>query len=308
MNCGIETMTKTRMLIVAAGLALLGAASPAFAQEHDAPNPPRESWSFSGIFGTFDRAQLQRGFKVYREVCSNCHQLHIPFRALAQNGGPEFSTGQVQALAAEYKVQDGPNDAGDMFERPARPADYIPWAFANENAAASANGGKAPPALTLMAKARDYERGFPWFVFDALPFIAYQEQGPDYIHAILTGYRDEVPHGVTVPQGGNYNVYFPGHVIAMPKPLSDGQVEYPKGPDGKPQAPETVDQYARDISAFLMWSSEPNLEQRKRIGFQVIIFLILFSLLLRYVKKKVWARVGGEAEGLPGTAPLGPTG
>jgi ubiquinol-cytochrome c reductase cytochrome c1 subunit len=301
-------MMKTRTLLLAASLAAtLGAVAPAFAQDHGTPHPPRQEWSFSGVFGTFDRAQLQRGFKVYREVCQSCHALQIPFRTLAQNGGPEFSTGQVQALAAEYKVKDGPNDAGDMFERPGRPADVIPPPFPNENAAAAANGGKAPPALQLLAKARSYERGFPWFVFDALPFLAYQEHGPDYIHAVLVGYK-EPPAGVTVPAGGNYNEYFPGHIIAMPKPLSDGQIEYPKDAGGKPQAPETVDQYARDISAFLMWTAEPNLEQRKRIGFMVIAFLIVFAFLLSYVKKKVWARVGGEAEGAPGQAPLGPTG
>jgi cytochrome c1 len=301
-------MMKTiRTLLAAASLAALGAAVPAFAQDHGAPQPSRESWSFGGVLGTFDRAQLQRGFKIYREVCQNCHSLQIPFRTLAQNGGPQFSTGQVQALAAEYKVKDGPNDAGDMFERPGRPADVIPPPFPNENAAAAANGGKAPPALQLIAKARSYERGFPWFVIDALPFLQYQEQGPDYIRALLTGYT-EPPHGFSVPAGGNYNEYFPGHVIAMPKPLSDGQVEYPKGPDGKPQAPETVDQYARDIASFLMWAAEPNLEQRKRTGFVVIIFLLVFAYLLSYVKKKVWARVGGEAEGGTAQAPLGPTG
>ena len=300
-------MKTTRMLLVAASLAVLGAATPAFAQDHATPPPPRQSWSFGGVFGAFDRAQLQRGFKIYREVCQNCHALQIPFRTLAQNGGPEFSTGQVQALAAEYKVKDGPNDAGDMFERPGRPADVIPPPFPNENAAAAANGGKAPPALQLVAKARSYERGFPWFVFDALPFLQYQEHGPDYIHAILTGYT-EAPHGVTVPPGGNYNEYFPGHVIAMPKPLNDGQVEFPKAADGKAQVPETVDQYARDISAFLMWAAEPTLEQRKRTGMVVICFLLLFSFLLSYAKKKVWARVGGEAEGSTAQAPLGPTG
>lgn len=270
------------------------------------PNPPRQSWSFSGITGGFDRAQLQRGFKVYREVCQGCHALKIPMRTLAQNGGPEFSAAQVQALAAEYKIQDGPNEAGDMFERPGRAADAFPWSFPNENAAAAANGGKAPPALQLMAKSRSYERGFPWFVFDALPFLAYQEHGPDYITALLNGYED-APAGFTVPPGGYYNKYYPGHVIAMPKPINDGQVEYPKVADGKPQAPETIDQYAKDLSAFLAWTAEPFLEARKRIGLQVIVFLILFASLLAYVKKKVWARVGGEAEGLPGTAPLGPT-
>ncbi len=301
-------MIMKRALAVAALFAALAAGmSGAEAQEHETPNPPREKWSFAGVFGTFDRAQLQRGFKVYREVCQSCHQLKIPFRTLAQNGGPQFSTAQVTALAAEYKVTDGPNDAGDMFERPARPADYIPWTFANENAAAAANGGKAPPAMQVLAKARGYERGFPWFILDVIPFLQYQEHGPDYIRALLTGYETP-PADVKVPAGGHYNIYFPGHVIAMPKPINDGQVEYPKGPDGRPQAPETVDQYARDISAFLMWAAEPSLEQRKRIGFMVIIFLAVFSYLVHYAKKKVWADVGGEPEGLPGTAPLGPTG
>lgn len=298
---------KPRLLLAAATLAAgLGSFQAAHAAE-DTPHPPRVKWSFSGVFGTFDRAQLQRGFKVYREVCANCHQLKIPFRTLAQAGGPQFSAGQVAALAAEYKVQDGPNDAGDMFERPGRAADFIPPPFPNENAAASANGGKAPPALQIMGKARSYERGFPWFLVDIIPFLQYQEQGPDYIHAILTGY-EEAPAGFTVPDGGHYNKYFPGHVIAMPKPIGqDGQVEYPKGPDGKAPVPETIDQYAKDVAAFLMWTSEPNLEQRKRTGFMVIIFLAVLSYGAWYAKKKVWAKVGGEAEGLPGTAPLGPT-
>lgn len=299
---------KTLLQAAAAALCLLATAGAASAQDHEAPQPPRQGWSFSGVFGTFDRAQLQRGFKVYHDVCQACHLLKIPFRTLAQNGGPQFSVGQVTGLAAEYKIQDGPNDAGEMFERPGRPADFIPWTFPNENAAAAALGGKAPPSLQLMAKARSFERGFPWFVFDALPFLAYQEQGPDYIHAILTGY-EEAPSGVEVPQGGYYNRYYPGHVIAMPQPLaSDGQVEYPKGPDGKSPVPETVDQYAKDVAAFLMWAAEPNLEQRKRTGFMAILFLAVFGGLMWYAKKKVWARVGGEAEGLPGTAPLGPTG
>jgi cytochrome c1 len=214
---GNNIMMK-RILLVAA---LVGFAAPAFAQE-ETPEPPQLNWSFRGPFGTFDRAQLQRGYKIYREVCSNCHSMnYVNFRNLAEPGGPEFSEAQVLALAAQYKVQDGPNDAGDMFERPGRPADHFPAPFPNENAAAAANGGKAPPDLSLMAKARTYERGFPWFVFDI--FTQFAEAGPDYIHGILTGY-EEPPAGFQVPSGGNYNKYFPGHVIAMPKPLSDGQV------------------------------------------------------------------------------------
>lgn len=290
MKAGSEP-TMTIMPRIAA-LAVFLAASfvpPALADDHT-PNPPRQSWSFAGIFGKYDRAQLQRGFHVYRDVCQACHHLNIPFRTLSQPGGPQFSTAQVAALAAEYKVQDGPNDSGDMFERPARPADRIPWTFPNENAAASANGGKAPPALQLMAKARGFERGFPWFVIDTLPGFVYQEHGPDYIHALLTGYQD-APAGFSVPEGGHYNKYFPGHVIAMPNPLSDGQVEYPKGPGGAPTAPETVDQYATDLAAFLMWAAEPALEERKRTGFMVMIFMAVFACGMYRAKKIVWAKV-----------------
>jgi ubiquinol-cytochrome c reductase cytochrome c1 subunit len=281
-----------RTLILAA--ALVGLSAPAQAAG-ETPVPPQLSWTFQGPFGKFDRAQLQRGFKVYREVCASCHGLsYIAFRNLAEPGGPEFSPAQVRALAAEYKIQDGPNEAGDMFERDGRPADRFPSPFPNENAAAAANGGKAPPDLSLMAKARTFERGFPWFVIDA--FRQYSENGVDYLAALLTGYK-EPPAGFEVPEGGHYNEYYPGHIIAMPNPLSDGQVEYPKGEDGKAPVPETVDQYARDVTAFLAWTAEPHLEARKRLGFQVIVFLCFFAVLMYFTKKKVWANVGGEMDG-----------
>lgn len=299
-----------KIVLFAALTAALGFhATTVLAQEHghEQPHPESQKWTFSGPMGHFDRAQLQRGFKIFREVCSNCHGLtKVAFRTLSQPGGPEFSPAQVAALAAEYKVKDGPNDAGDMFERPGRAADTIPWSFANEQQAASANGGKAPPDLSVMAKARGWERGFPLFIVDAI--IPYQEQGPDYIAALLNGYKDDAPQGVKVPEGAYYNEYYPGNVIAMPKPLIDGQIEYPKGPDGKAPVPETVQQYGRDVAAFLMWAAEPHLEARKRMGFQVIIFLIALAVLMGYTKKRIWARIGGEAEGAPGTAPLGPTG
>jgi cytochrome c1 len=221
----------------------------------------------------------------------------VAFRNLAEPGGPEFAPAQVAALAAEYKVKDGPNDQGEMFERPGRAADRFPPPFPNENAAAAANGGKAPPDLSLMAKARTFERGFPWFIWDALR--QYSENGADYLVALLNGY-EEAPAGTVVPAGSHYNKYYPGNVIAMPKPLSDGQVEYPKGADGKAIAPETVDQYAKDVTAFLAWTAEPHLEARKRLGFQVIMFLLVLTGLLYYVKKKVWADVGGEIEDRPG--------
>jgi ubiquinol-cytochrome c reductase cytochrome c1 subunit len=274
-----------------AALGLLLAALPLTAQAAGARvEPPALSWSFSGPFGTFDRAQLQRGYKVYKEVCASCHSASLlKFRNLSQPGGPEFTAGQVTALAATYQIKDGPNEAGEMFERPGRAADPFPAPFPNEQAARAANGGAYPPDLSVIAKARTYERGFPRFVFDI--FTQYQEQGPDYIAALLTGYKDPPPEGVTLLPGQYYNTYMPGHLIAMPNVLNDGQVEFPKGADGQPQVPETAKQYAKDVTAFLMWAAEPHLEARKRIGLQVMLFLLMFGTLLYYTKKKVWSRM-----------------
>ncbi|MFG1345618.1 cytochrome c1 [Xanthobacter autotrophicus DSM 431] len=268
---------------VAAALVLVGA--PAFAAEsggHDG-RPSRESWSFAGPFGMYDPAQLQRGFKVFKEVCSACHSAnYLYFRNLAQTGGPGFTEAQAKQVASEYQITDGPNDAGDMFQRPGRLSDHWPAPFPNDNAARAANGGALPPDFSVLAKARSYHVGFPGFITDA--FIQYQEHGVDYIHALLTGYTD-APSGVHMQPGLNYNKYFPGNQIAMPKPLSDGQVEYSDG------SPQTVDQYSQDVSAFMMWVAEPHLDARKRIGFQVMIFLIVLSGLLYFTKKKIWSKI-----------------
>jgi ubiquinol-cytochrome c reductase cytochrome b/c1 subunit len=239
-------------------------------------------WSFAGPFGKFDRGAMQRGLKVYKEVCSNCHALsYIAFRNLADAGGPGYSVAQAAAFASEYKIKDGPNDQGDMFERPGRSADYFPSPFPNEQAARAANGGAAPPDLSLITKARSYERGFPWFIFDF--FTQFQEQGPNYVAAILQGFEDKPPAGVTIPEGSYYNKYFPGHAIKMPKPLSDGQVTFDDG------SPATVAQYSKDVTTFLMWAAEPHMEARKQLGFQVFVFLIIFAGLMYFTKKKVWA-------------------
>ena len=250
--------------------------------QHEDNEPVRQSWTFSGVFGGYDQAQLQRGFQVWRQVCSNCHALSIPFRTLGDAGGPHFSEGQVKALAAEYKVQDGPNDRGEMFERPARPSDDIPWIFANEQAARANFNGALPPNMNLLAKARTYERGFPLFIVDALPFFSYEEQGPDYIASLLQGY-EAPPPGFTLNPGQYYNKYMPGHRLAMAKPLEDNAVDYADG------SPKTLHQYALDVASFLMWAAEPKLEARKRIGFRVIVFLAVFAGLLLYVKKRIWA-------------------
>jgi len=278
-------MSRRRNIVAAVALAValcaLGTGA-AQAQEQEIPPPPQH-WSFVGPFGLYDPEQLQRGFKVYREVCSTCHSLNLlAFRNLADPGGPGFTEEQAAAIAASFQVTDGPNDQGEMYKRPGRLADHFPPPFANDQAARAALGGKLPPDMSDLAKARSYERGFPWFIFDA--FTQYQEEGPDYIHAILNGYENPPP-GFTLPPGGQYNKYFPGHAIGMPKPLSDGQVQYTDG------TPMTVDQYGRDVAAFLAWASEPKLDQRKQLGFQVFVFLIVLTGLLYFSKKRVWHHI-----------------
>jgi len=267
---------------LAAAVLLSGASAAMAAEGHDEVKPARQPWSFAGPFGKFDQGQLQRGFKVYREVCANCHQLHIPFRVLADKDGPAFTEDQVKQLASEYKVKAEPDDAGEVKDRPARPSDFIPPPFPNEEAAKASNGGALPPEMSVLAKARTYVRGFPTFVFDIL--TQYQEQGPDYIVGVLTGYG-EPPKGMTIEPGVHYNHMMPGNKIAMPQPISDGQVDYSDG------TPTTVLQYARDVTAFLVWAAEPTLVERKRTGFTVMIFLVIFAGLLFYTKKKVWAPI-----------------
>jgi ubiquinol-cytochrome c reductase cytochrome b/c1 subunit len=206
----------------------------------------------------------------------------LSFRNLADPGGPGFSEAQAAQVASEYKINDF-DDTGQPTQRAGRPADHFPAPFPNDKAAQAANGGVAPPDMSTLAKARTYQRGFPWFVFDI--FTQYQEQGPDYIDAILQGYKDPPPADAKIPPGGHYNEYFPGHAIAMPPPLSDGQVKYDDG------SPETLPQYSKDVASFLMWAAEPHLVARKRVGLQVMIFLIVLSGLLYFTKKKVWHEV-----------------
>lgn len=252
--------------------------------------PEQQSWSFAGPFGKYDKGQLQRGLKVYKEVCSACHSMNlVSFRTLGDLG---YSDEQVKAFAAEYEVQDGPNADGEMYNRKAVPSDHFPSPFPNHEAAAAANGGAAPPDMSLLAKARGVERGFPQFIIDMIPIIGgYQEGGPDYIHALLTGYQD-APAGIkntdgsdyTVPEGTHFNPYFVGATsLKMAPPISADQVTYDDG------APQTVDQYSKDVAAFLMWAAEPHLEARKRTGFMVMVFLFIFTALIYLTKKSVYA-------------------
>ena len=224
--------------------------------------PPKQHWSFNGMFGTFDRASAQRGLQVYREVCAGCHSIkQIHFRQLSGIG---YQDTQIKAMAAEIEVTDGPNDDGDMFERAGVPADRFPLPYPNEKAAAASNNGKAPPDLSLMTKAR--------------------KNGADYLYALLTGYK-EPPTGFEIPDGGNYNAYYPGNVIAMAAPLEDDAVEYQDGTNA------TTEQMARDVTVFLSWTAEPELETRKAMGIKVLLFLIFLTALLYAVKRKVWENV-----------------
>lgn len=257
----------------------LGFGSAAVAAEYPINKPREVDWSFAGPFGTYDKGQLQRGLKVYTEACAVCHSMNlVAFRTLTDLG---YSEAQVRAFAANYEVEDGPNADGEMFMRTAVPSDHFPSPFPNQEAAAAANNGAAPPDFSLIAKARGVIRGFPTFVFDI--FTQYQQSGPDYIYSLLTGYKD-APEGYEVPEGTYYNPYFiAGSALAMAPPLSDGVVTYDDG------SPETVEQYAQDVAAFLMWAAEPHLEDRKRMGFMVMVFLAIFTALIYLTKKSVYA-------------------
>lgn len=280
----LAVMVGGVLCVAGAGLSPAMAQAPAAAPAEQHAHVTKQDWSFAGVFGQYDQAQLQRGFKIYREACGLCHSMRLlPFRALAEAGGPLFSEEAAKQIASEYTVADISNQDGQPFERPATLTDHIPGPYPNKIAAAAANGGAAPPDFSLIAKARAEHRGFPGFVTDA--FAGYQEAGPDYIHALLLGY-EEVPEGVEVVPGKYYNpTYINGDWIAMPQPIQEGQVEYTDG------TPETLDQYAADVSAFLMWVAEPKLEVRKELGFRVIIFLAVFAVLIFMTKQKLWRNI-----------------
>lgn len=251
-------MKKTLSMLAVA--AVISAANPALASEAEAP--PHQKWPHQGVFGTYDKAALQRGFQVYKEVCAACHSMKLlSYRDLTQLG---YTPEQVKTVAAEYQIPDGPNDDGEMFERPGRPADRFHSPFPNDKAARAANGGALPPDMSLLSKAR--------------------EHGDDYIYSILTGY-EEKPAGFDLMPGLNYNKYFAGHQIAMAKPLSEGQVTYTDG------TANTLEQQARDVTQFLAWAAEPHMEQRKGMGLKVMIFMLAFCGIMLAAKRKLWADI-----------------
>ncbi len=220
---------------------------------------PKHEWSFSGLTGTFDRASVQRGYKVFREVCSGCHSMQLLYyRDLIDIG---FSEEEVKIIAADYTVIDGPNDEGEMFERPARPSDRFVSPFANDEEARASNNGSYPPDLSVITKARKY--------------------GADYIFNLLIGYKDP-PEDFEIGEGMYYNEWMEGHQIAMAPPLGDGYVDYDDGTEN------TSSQLAEDVVTFLTWSAEPELEIRKNMGIKVILFFIFFGIIIYLVKQRLW--------------------
>jgi ubiquinol-cytochrome c reductase cytochrome c1 subunit len=254
-------MTRSFLICLVAVLTIISGQRLAVAAG-DAPAAPHQHWHFSGMFGTFDKAAMQRGLKVYREVCAACHSLdRVYFRNLEALG---YNENQVKNIAAEYTVMDGPDEEGEMFERPGLPSDAFVSPHANENAAKAANNGAYPPDLSLITKARHH--------------------GPDYVYGILTGY-EPAPEGTTLLPGQNWNKYMPGHIIAMANPLSDGMVAY------EDETPQTAAQYAHDVVNFLAWAAEPEMEERKRTGVKVLIFLLVFASVMYAYKRKIWSDV-----------------
>ena len=266
-------MIKSRFSTLAAALVMTGGlfVNGAFAAGDSATAalpPEPQSWSFAGPFGSYDRAALQRGYQVYREVCAACHGMkYVAFRNLSQAGGPEFSAEEVKALAAEFTIEDGPDEFGDMFERPGKPSDYFPDPYPNDNAARAGNGGALPPDLSLINKAR--------------------ANGPDYVFAILTQYAD-APTDFELSPGMEYNPYFGGRQIAMAQPLFEGQVEYADGTEAG------LDQMARDVVTFLNWAAEPELEARKGMAVPTLIYMVILALLLYLSYKRVWQDVSKD--------------
>jgi ubiquinol-cytochrome c reductase cytochrome c1 subunit len=263
MSKGRILLGLTTIIVGLAAVAMVAANPVHHATVHS------QSWSFTGFFGHFDHAQLRRGHQVYKDVCAGCHSMSLlAYRDLQDIG---FTEDEVQALAAEVQVEDGPDDTGAMFERPGRASDRFKEPFPNEQAARAANNGAYPPDLSLIAKSRA-----------GAGFLGYE--GADYIHSLMVGY-EEPPANVTLPEGMYYNHAFKGHQIAMPPPLSEDGVTYADGTQA------TLDQQAKDISAFLTWAAEGNLDERHRTGIKAVLFLVIFTLLAYAVKRRVWADV-----------------
>ncbi len=228
----------------------------------------KADWSFKGLFGKFDRSELQRGYQVYTEVCASCHSMkYLSYRNLAEKGGPEFSEAEAKAIAASFEITDGPNSDGEMFTRPGKLSDKFVMPYENKQAAKAANGGAYPPDMSVLIKARS--------------------GGADYIYSLLQGY-EEPPAEITLDDGVYYNKYMYGNKIKMSAPLSEGIVEYSDGTQA------SVQQMSKDVTTFLMWAAEPHLEARHQMGFKAIVYLIILTVLVYFSMKKIWSRVETE--------------
>ena len=250
-------------------ICIIGTSNSAYSEENKAKFI-KNNWNFEGVFGTFDRASLQRGYQVYQEVCSGCHSVkHLSYRNLAEKGGPEFLPEEAKAIAAQFEVTDGPNEDGEMFTRPGRLSDKFISPFSNVKAAAAANGGAYPPDMSVLAKAR--------------------KGGANYIYSLLMGY-EEAPTGYELDEGVYYNKYMPGNKIKMAEPISDGGVEYADGTE------TTKAQIVKDVTTFLVWAADPHLEARHKMGFKVFFYLIVLLILVYLSKQKVWSRFSSKTE------------
>ncbi|KAA5605034.1 cytochrome c1 [Roseospira marina] len=264
----MSTLTRlATAAMMAAGLSLGAGATGALASSGDGPHLKQPNWSFNGLFGGYDEAQLRRGWEVYSGVCKSCHPLdYMHYRNLEQIG---YTADEVKEIAASFDVPDGPDEWGEMYTRPATPMDPIAHPYENDAIAKLANGGVVPPNLSVMARARD--------------------GGADYIYSLLLGYADEVPEYVleadpnfSLPPGKSFNHYFPGHAISMPQQLFEGILEYSDG------STPSAEQMALDVTSFLQWAAEPELEDRKALGRYTLLFLIVLTGLLYAYKREIW--------------------
>ena len=255
-------ITKTLLVLAIITLSI----KPSISAE--AIKPLKVDWSFKGLTGKFDRASLQRGYQVYKEVCSSCHSMkYLSYRNLGEKGGPEFTLDEVKTIAASFEVQDGPDSQGEMFTRPGRPSDKFVSPYPNMNASMAANGGAYPPDMSVLVKARS--------------------GGANYIYSVLMGY-EEKPEGFIIDDGVYYNKYMSGNKIKMSKPLVEGIIEYTDGTSA------TEGQMAKDVTTFLTWAAEPELEARHKLGIKVLIYLILLSTLVYLSMKRIWSRIDSE--------------
>jgi ubiquinol-cytochrome c reductase cytochrome c1 subunit len=289
-------MWRAAAVALIGSLALAGAALPTYAADDSGEEHAvkRQDWTFGGFAGQYDKAQLQRGFQVYQQVCTACHGLkRVRFRNLAEPGGPEFPEAAVKALAIAwpYQISGELDDQGNPIDRLPGLADPIIGPYKNDKQARAAQNGALPPDLSLIVKARTVESHAAWYSqwFYMLRDMAsgYQEGGADYLYALLTGYH-EPPAAMQMTEGMSYNVTFPGHQLAMPPPLGkDNFVEYQPESGYK----GSLEQNAHDVTAFLAWAADPHLNRRKWLGWQVLLYLAIITVLLYLVKRRTWSRV-----------------